>query len=283
MKLAFLTLLFKRYPLEYSFHIARKYDLDGIEIWGGRPHAYPFDLSHTASDIRKWKEQYQIDIPMYTPELLAYPYNLSSRDERERLDTVLYLKQAVDLCHEIGCPEMLVSSDHPGYGRSSEESWNCLVGGLQEVSFRAEKKDVILRMEPLGPNTSPIVTRCPDLAKLIDDVGSPNLKAMMDMAIPPLCAEPYSEYFTLLGNDFSYIHLCGCDGIYETHCQFSEGEDMVRMEDFFHLLKSYDYNGWCSIEILEPYYRDPELYLAEALRMIRPFIEPDAPFPGPGL
>ena len=269
MKLAFLTLLFKRFPLEYSFQIAQKYNFDGIEIWGGRPHAYPLDISEISSNIRRWKHQYNIDVPMYTPELLAYPYNLSSSSPTERRDTVNYLKKAVDLCREIECPEMLVSSDHPGYGRSFNECWSCLVDGLQELSAYAEENNVVLRMEPLGPNTSPIVTRCSDLLRLINDVKSPNLKAMMDMAIPPLCAEPYSEYFTMLGKDFSYVHICGCDGIYETHWQLSADENMVHMKDLFNILKAYDYKEWCSIEILEPYYRDPELYLSQALRILK--------------
>lgn len=272
MKFAFLSLLFKRYPLEYSFQTAKKYCFDGIEIWGGRPHAYPWDLEQVVPKIKEWKEKYQVQVPMYTPELLAYPYNLSSWDESERRDTIAYLKQAVDLCADIGCPEMLVSSDHPGYGISDEAAWEHLVEGLQEICLWAGEKNVLLRMEPLGPNTSPIVTRTSDLARLIRDVGSPHLKAMMDMVIPPLCAEPYSNYFDRLRDDFSYIHLCGCDGLYETHTQLIPGQEAVSFEDFFQILQSHNYDAWCSVELLDPYYRDPELYLAGAIRAIRTLV-----------
>lgn len=136
---------------------------------------------------------------MYTPELLAYPYNLASALPREREETVAYLKRAARFCAAIECPGMLVSCDHPGYGRNASEAWGDLVSGLREVCREADALGVSVSMESLGPNTSPIVSRADDLARLIADVGVPSFGAMLDMAIPPLAAEPMSEYLDKLG------------------------------------------------------------------------------------
>ena len=53
MKFSFLSLQFKRWPLDICFKLASHYGFDGVEIWGARPHAYPFDIdSRAAASIR---------------------------------------------------------------------------------------------------------------------------------------------------------------------------------------------------------------------------------------
>ena len=268
MKFSFLSLQFKRWPLEYAFQMATEYGFDGLELWGARPHAYPFDIDLTAvSEILNWQKKYGICVPMYTPELLSYPYNLASSSPKEQEETVVYLKRAVDVCEAIQCPAMLVSCDHPGYGRNQHECWRLLTEGLKEVASYALHHGIQLRMESLGPNTSPIVSRSEDLARLIADVDMPNFGAMLDMAIPPLCAEPYAQYFEQIPGGIDYVHLCGCDGIFETHLQVTEGT--IDFAAMFRVLSRHGYDGWCSLEILEPYYRDPELYLAQAAQFLK--------------
>ena len=270
MKFSFLSLQFKRWPLDFCFKLASHYGFDGVEIWGARPHAYPFDIdSRAAASIRSMQKNYGVCVPMYTPELLAYPYNLASASEKEREETVSYLKQAIHACEAINCPAMLVSCDHPGYGRNAAECWSHLVSGLREVAAEAEKTGIQLRMESLGPNTSPIVSRSDDLVRLIEDVDSPAFGAMLDMAIPPLVAEPYEEYLSKIPGGIDYIHLCGCDGIFETHLQVSESSSIINFSALFDILRRYNYDGWCSLEILDPYFKDPELYLAEAARFLK--------------
>ena len=44
MKIALLSLLFRRYHLEKVFEVASEQGYDGVEIWGGRPQAYPYDM-----------------------------------------------------------------------------------------------------------------------------------------------------------------------------------------------------------------------------------------------
>ena len=44
MKISFFTASMHRYPIEKSFEIASKFGYDGMEIWGGRPHAYAPDM-----------------------------------------------------------------------------------------------------------------------------------------------------------------------------------------------------------------------------------------------
>ena len=95
MKFSFLTYQFARYPLEYCFKMAKQYGFEGVEIWGARPHAYAPDMDKEHIEkVLEWKDRYGIEVSMYTPEILAYPYNIVSADERERKETLEYLKRS---------------------------------------------------------------------------------------------------------------------------------------------------------------------------------------------
>ena len=79
MKFSFLTYHFARYPLEQCLYMAKEYGFNGVEVWGARPHAYAYDMDNTMiRQVIDWKKKYGIEISMFTPEILAYPYSLTS-------------------------------------------------------------------------------------------------------------------------------------------------------------------------------------------------------------
>ena len=44
MKLGLFTMPYMRLSLERAFSDAKRFGYDGVEVWGGRPHAYAPDL-----------------------------------------------------------------------------------------------------------------------------------------------------------------------------------------------------------------------------------------------
>ena len=122
MQLSFLSYLFRRFPLEYSFAAAGRYGFDGVEIWGARPHAYPPDLdAGEIADIRRAARENRVRISAYTPELLAYPYNLVSPLEKEREETQRYLARALEIAAELEAERVLFTLPHPGYAARREK------------------------------------------------------------------------------------------------------------------------------------------------------------------
>ncbi len=270
MKLAFLSYLFQRYPLEYSFKMAREYGFDGVEIWGARPHAYSYDLDKAAIDrILGYKKKYGQEIPMFTPEILAYPYNLCSRQEKERLETLTYLKESARSASLLGADKMLVTIPHTGYGRDLKKVREELVEYLRELCGAAGQLGVAIVIETLSPSEGNMLTNTAEVREIMDEVGSDHLAVMMDV-IPPLVAhEPFSEYFDVFGDKMVYMHVSGSDGHSEAHPQLGDQTDILPLIDLFRVVKRCGYSGWCSIEVLgELYFRDPELCLAESKRIV---------------
>lgn len=270
MKLSFLTYLFRRYPLNYAFKMGQEYEFDGIEIWGGRPHGYCYDMDEgTLADIRKWKEMYGLEISMFVPEILAYPYSMTSRIANERRDSINYLLKSVEVAAALGTDKMQVTAPHPGYLVKKDVAWDYLVDSMQKICRRAEELGVIIVFETLtfseGGNLS---TSVDDVVKLIQDVGENSLCSMIDVVPPFIANEPFSEYFDKLGDKMCYLHICNNDGMTEIHTQLDDPNGQIPLIDFFRIVKRYNYIGWASVELLAPYFRDPELYLSGAKRVL---------------
>jgi len=66
----------------------------------------------------------------------------------------------------------------------------------------------------------------------------------------------------------NYVHICNSDGATEFHMQLDDPAGVLPLVDFFRILKRNRYDGWCSVELLAPYFRDPELYLSQSMRAI---------------
>ena len=60
MKLGMFTSGYQYYPLEAAFQDAKRIGYDYIELWGGRPHAFPPDLKRGGIEqVKKLIEVYE--------------------------------------------------------------------------------------------------------------------------------------------------------------------------------------------------------------------------------
>lgn len=270
MKLSFLTYLFCRYPLEYSFKMASEYGFHGIEIWGARPHAYAYDMNKkNINDILNWKEKYNIEISMHTPEIIAYPYNLISSSRKVQEDTIEYLIENIKFTAAIGCNRMQITVPHSTYDVSKEEKWNYLIKNLNIICEKAQSMNINILVEPLTPSEGNLITSVDDLVYLIEEIDNDNLLGMLDLIPPIIANEPFSEYFIKLGDKMDYIHIANSNGIDEKHLKLDSKDGIISIKNSMNLFNQYNYSGWLSLELLDPYFKDPELYLSESAKIIK--------------
>ncbi|MCD2493744.1 TIM barrel protein [Lacrimispora sp. NSJ-141] len=267
MKFAFLTLDFRRFPLEFAFQCAGRYGFDGIEVWGGRPHAYPDDMTKERLDeINSWKKKYHLEIPMFCPDGLNQNKRLTSLNEKERTEAVEYIQKGIDVAEALEAPRILVVPDHPGYGLDPEEVWQAFCDSLVQLADYAEGKGVRITVEPLTPMESPVVTTSDHCVRLLKDVENENVNFMMDVVPPAIAYEPFSEYFKKLGNRMDYIHICNNDGRTDAHMKLDEG--VLPIEDMFTVFKNWEYKDYVSAELYSELYWNPEMMLANTVRII---------------
>ncbi len=267
MKFAFLTLDFRRFPLSFAFECASRYGFDGIEIWGGRPHAYAPDVDgEKIAEIRALQKKYGLEIPMFCPDGLNQNKRLTVADGKERADALRFVKQNIDVAAQLECPRVLVVADHPGYGLDSAEVWKIFCENIQELADYAKGTGVRITVEPLTPMESPVIARTDDCVRLLRDVGRDNVHFMMDIVPPVIAYEPFSDYFTKLGAKMDYIHICNNDGVTDAHLRLENG--LIPIEDMFRVFKNWNYSDYISAELYSEVYHDPELMLANTARVL---------------
>jgi protein FrlC len=268
MKISVLSGLFSRFPLEKTFKMVSDIGFDGIELHGLRPHAYPYDMDEKrCDDVLRLKEQYSLEISMYTPELLMYPYNLTSPYKKEKDETVDYVKKSIEVARSVGAKRVQVTCGHAGYFTDRRSNMANLTDSLKQVAEHAEKFDVDLVVEALTIMESNTAVMLDDLVEILDRVGSPNVKSMLDSAMVMTNWEPVDDYFGKLGERLVYVHWGDSMGTAENHLPIGNG--MIDARSFFDILRRHGYDGWVSLELFGKYIREPEMHAARELRLLR--------------
>ena len=268
MKFGCMSLDFKRLPLEHCFYLAKTYGFDGMEIFCSRKNMHlPSFTLEDAKVICGYQKKYGIEVPMLTPNTLGQDLNICSEDPAEREDGLRLLKKGVDAAEMIHAPKVLVTADHPGYFRDDREVWAVFVESMKELTAYAEKKGVQIVIEPVTPMESPVVTTSRDCLRLIQDVDSPALYAMLDVVPPVVVHEPFSQYFHLLGDKLTYIHICNTDGVTDAHLRLGEG--VLPIADVINTFAHHGYDGYVTTELYTEHFRDPELLLSNTARTLK--------------
>lgn len=272
MKFCFFSMDFRRFPLEYSFQMAQKYGVKGLEVFGARPHLYPADMTPARlKEINGYKKKYGVEIPMYTPLCLGHTTNLCSMNPIEREESMVHFKKCIDIAKELEIPNMLLTADHPGYLASRREAWQRFVENMQELAVYTEGTGVHLTIEAVTPMESPVITTSNDLVDVIADIGHANVNTMLDVVPPLIAYEPFSAYFDKLGDKVAHVHLCDYDGVTEAHLRLGSGK--LPLYEFIRILKEYNYQGYVSTEFYSEYYADPEVLLISTLKKLQDICE----------
>src|SRR6476619_5098078 len=168
--------------------LAKEQGWEGLELDAERPHAAPMDLS---VDDRKRLRDLAGDVGL--PLCAVSPNcDLSSPVPVQREAMICYTRECIKLARDLGAPICKIFAAwrgitlHDGlatydetygydqYGYWQRDRRQLVVESLRELVRVAGDNGVILAMQNHGPD---IVNRYQDVLSLIEDVGSPVLKA----------------------------------------------------------------------------------------------------------
>lgn len=171
------------------------------------------------------------DLASYSREVLAArgieiaavdgTYNMAHPDEARRARNLEYLVRLIELAPAFGTTivtlctgsrDDVMWSSHPA--NESEEAWTDLLDQLRTATQAAEAAGVQLAFEPEYNN---VVNSAQRARRLIDEVGSPALKVLMDGANLfhrgdlARMREHLDEVFELIGDDIVLAHAKDLD------------------------------------------------------------------------
>jgi sugar phosphate isomerase/epimerase len=177
--------------IEETIGRAKSYGYAGIEIDGKRPHGNPIDL--TPARCRELRTRAgDAGIEIYA---VAANNDFSSPIPEHRESQLAYVRDLVRMTKDLGAPVLRVFAGWPGVtlgpGRyeiarrvwaaahepfAPEQTWAWCRDGLVEASRWAADAGVTLALQ----NHPPVIENAGDMLRMIDEVGSPALKACYD-------------------------------------------------------------------------------------------------------
>ena len=140
----------------------------------------------------------------------------------------------------IGGPNYAPLGELPGRGRTDEE-WAWCVDTLKRVAEHAERQGVTLALEPLNRFETYFLNIAADVLKLVDEIGSPNIKLHLDTFHANIEEKDTAAAIRAAGSRLGHFHVSESDrGV--------PGTGQVHWEDVFAALKEIGYDGWAAIE-----------------------------------
>lgn len=155
-------------------------------------------------------------------DALSGTYNMIHPDPSERTEGLRRLRVLIDACAALGTPVVTLCTGtrdprnmwrrHPD--NDTPTAWTDLVASMLEAVRGAEEAGVTLAVEPEVAN---VVNSAQQARRLLDEIGSPQLKVVMDGANIfhrgelPRMREMLEEAVALLGPDIVLAHAKDLD------------------------------------------------------------------------
>ncbi len=205
-------------------------------------------------------------------------FNMGHPDAAHRRDGVKRLRAMVDACETLGTSvvAICIGTRDPDnmWGHHAEngsaEAWHDMSLCVSEAVRMAEGANVVLALEP---EVSNIVDSPQKARRLLDEIGSPNLKITMDAANLfhagdlPRMAEVMDNAFALLGRDLILAHAKDLSHDGDAGHE-PAGKGLLDYDRYIALLRRYEFSGPLLLHGL------PEAQVDECVSFLRGKLSP---------
>jgi sugar phosphate isomerase/epimerase len=250
MKFAICNETFFDWPFDKAFHFAAECGYTGVEI-------APFTLELDARQIsaaRRAEVCRQADAEglevVGLHWLLAKTtggYHLTSPDAAVRRRTAEYVQDLARLCRDLGGATIVFGSPQQRNvlpGVTPEQAFGYAVEVVQESLKVLEDTGVTLCIEPLAPSEGNFLNTAADAARLIEQVGHPNCRLILDCKAMSSEAVPIAELVHRHSSILEHFHANDPN-------KQGPGFGDLDFVPIFEALGQIDYRGWVSVEVFD--------------------------------
>lgn len=270
MKLGTATSVLFQYALPDAVPLIARAGYDGLDIWGGRSHAYRDDLS--TSELKELQQQIAgegLEVASFMPAFYRYPHSLSSPNSRILADSIDYMRKCLDNAAVLGAPVVLVVPDQSLFGQEREDSLARFIDSIDAVAaYAAQYESIRLGIEILYYDETDFVNSADDALYIMDQLNHENLGVVLDTGTLNLSKEDPAEMFAKLGSRVLQIHASDNHGA-EHQENLIPGEGNYDFKELGRVLKEVGYDGFVSAELSKHYARDPEPALTTTAERLR--------------
>jgi D-psicose/D-tagatose/L-ribulose 3-epimerase len=181
--------------------------------------------------------------------LLVQPegLSLSTPDAALHARTVDFLRHLIDYAAACGASVLVHGSPKqrsPARGQSVEDALDRVVAGWQALAPHAQAAGVVYCIEPLGPFETPVLNTLAQAAAVVERIGSPALRTMLDLSAATLAER--EDPVTLVRRHVPAGHIA--------HVQLNDrnrrgpGQGDTPVLPVLRALRETGYDGWLAIE-----------------------------------
>jgi protein FrlC len=273
MKFSQSSFVYFNYPLPEAIRRLHRYGYQGVEIWGGRPHACRRDLDDQIDEIIALLDRLEMGVPNFVPAQFRYPSILCSLNEAVRRDSVQYIKDEIDTALRLGAPSVSLCPGMTLYGEDVDKGWSQLRKSIMELLDYTEGTDLLLLIEPAHRAESTLILTVDDGLRMIEEIGSERLGILLDTGHAHVNGEDLAEAVRKLAGVPLHIHIDDNHGDSDAH--LIPGEGSIDFKPFVQALGEIDYQGFLSAELGFQYTTDPDAAVEETYAVLSQLFAPD--------
>lgn len=253
MKFAPMNYHYLRYPIEKFLDKISDSPFDSVDLYCAAPQLNMFNYTlRSLISLDKEISARKLNIMAMTPENCTYPINFCTQDRTTRESSIQYYQRAIDSAEFLGCRNVQISTGFGYFNQPAQEAWKFCRESLGELAIYCERKNVYLLLEELKETTTNVLLTSKDLARMLEEVNSPNIMGLVDLDQMTYAKETLEDYFENLGSRLCHVH-------FNDRGHTVPGDGDFPMKDHFNTLKRKNFTGNISFEICDRrYYRDPD-------------------------
>ena len=272
---AVMSVQYVQYSFSYDLRSMEQCGLSKIDFWGGAPHYCRLDhptvgaAARFLTQLRQEIEDRGMEVVIYTPETLAYPFSYSDPSSLLRQRTVDYMKQAMEDALVLGTQRVFLNTGCHSRDLPREEGWQRTVESFRTLCDTAETMGVSLVLEQLQPYESNLVTTLPHILQMLEQVNSPALRVCVDLTAMEVAGEALPDYCESLGDRLEWVHYSDSH-----HLILGDGDfGREKLEGYVRTLERYGYANCLDLEINDSiYWEDPHTSIARSAQYLRDFL-----------
>jgi sugar phosphate isomerase/epimerase len=194
--------------LKKSLQRLAKYEYDAVELEGE-----PDKEKYEPKKVKKMLQQYELKVSSIAGMYLwkdEIKRDLASSDKKIREQTIIYLFKCIDYAQLMGAKLVIVvpaAVSKLAPSLSKKEDWKNSVKAVQEVAKYAEKKDILLAIEPINRYETYLVNSIQDALYYACEVNSSHVKIMADTFHMNIEERDIPEAIRIAGNNLINVHI----------------------------------------------------------------------------
>lgn len=270
MKFSLSSFVYFNATLQDVIEQTAAFGYDGIDIWGGRPHAYRKDLS--AADclaLRRQMERLGLAAASFIPAQFRYPTSLCSPIPAIQEDSIAYIQDSILTASRLGASLVSVCPGHTLRGQSLQDGWERLKVSLYHICRFAQTLQMQIAIEPADPYETDLVNTIATAARLIAETEMENLGVLLDAGHVHVSGEPMAEAFKAAGDRLFHIHVDDNLGKRDQH--LIPGEGKIDFPEFYRLVADTGYAGYLCAELSWDYTLDPDTAARQTIERLRSY------------